>query len=153
MFLTLRLFVSGMPPEEALADLKKRISNYENAYQQVTNNQVSYIKLFDLRYELCHPKETCIHLKVTCIHPKVTCIPARIPVSQRIMTPKTDVCVSRKKDMCTPKRDIYAPKRDMHTPKRDIYNKSYQQVMNNDFFFSYAQKRHIQQVIPASHEQ
>jgi len=51
MFLTLRLFVSGMPPEEALADLRKRISNYENAYQQVTNNQVSYIKLFDLRYE------------------------------------------------------------------------------------------------------
>jgi predicted kinase len=38
----------GMSPEEALADLRKRIQNYESAYQPVNSIGLSYIKLFDL---------------------------------------------------------------------------------------------------------
>ena len=33
---------------EALADLRKRIQNYESAYQPVNSIGLSYIKLFDL---------------------------------------------------------------------------------------------------------
>ena len=39
-----------MSPQEALADLRQRIANYEHAYETVTNVRVSYIKLYDLRY-------------------------------------------------------------------------------------------------------
>ena len=38
----------GMSPQQALADLRIRIANYENAYQTVSNVRVSYIKLYDL---------------------------------------------------------------------------------------------------------
>lgn len=38
----------GMSPQEALADLRQRIANYENAYETVSNVRLSYIKLYDL---------------------------------------------------------------------------------------------------------
>jgi len=38
-----------MSEEDALADLSKRISNYEKVYETIENDSVSYIKLINLQ--------------------------------------------------------------------------------------------------------
>lgn len=38
----------GMPFEEALADLKRRVAKYEEAYETIDDDKLSYIKVFNL---------------------------------------------------------------------------------------------------------
>ena len=42
----------GVPEEEALADLRERVSKYEESYETITDDSQSYIKIFNLSTKL-----------------------------------------------------------------------------------------------------
>lgn len=43
---------NGLSPEEAMADLRQRVKNYEKVYETIKDDRLSYIKLINLRSKI-----------------------------------------------------------------------------------------------------